>query len=54
MGPGRPKFIIEEEALLQFRSLGFTWKDSRSVTGLTLDCVETRERVGNFRGDRLF
>ena len=31
MGPGRPKFIIEEEALLQFRSLGFTWKDIASL-----------------------
>ena len=31
MGPGRPKFIIEEEALLQFRSLGFNWKDIASL-----------------------
>lgn len=26
-GPGRPKFKIEEETLLHFRSLGFSWKD---------------------------
>ena len=26
-GPGRPKFKIEEETLLHFRNLGFSWKD---------------------------
>ena len=25
--PGRPKFRIEDETLLHFRSLGFSWKD---------------------------
>ena len=30
-GPGRPKYDISEEVLLNFRSLGYTWKEISSL-----------------------
>ena len=30
-GPGRPKFIIKEETLINFRELGYSWTDIASI-----------------------
>ena len=42
-GPGRPKYDISEEVLLNFRSLGYTWKEISSL--LILSCSTLWRRV---------
>ena len=43
--PGRPKFRIEDETLLHFRSLGFSWKDIAWLLLVTVKCWTIWHRV---------
>ena len=45
-GPGRPKFIIKEETLINFRELGYSWTDIASI--LMVSRWTLRRRVSEF------
>ena len=53
-GPGRPKFDISDDVLLNLRALGYSWKEISSLLVSHMTILAKSGRTWNKRGNRFF